>query len=265
LLKAFRKYKFTFQHIPREENWISDRLANRIILDQQADAFNKLHLDLFVLENRVQEFEYRTGKNSDLSNLINFLEHHIGVTKNSFVPFSQRILIYRRIISISQIVRDHVSMLRIGELLQDEIKPVLKSRGKVVTFGGISSSQLQLNSVDVSPTVAITDWNPLMVEALTYQLHALRLLDREREAQLRYRKNRHVLVEDMDTIVDKMNLDSAYHTLNNQPPPPLPLQDHRDSSRNEIRLPVEHWMEVKLKSDSYLKRRNEFWYCTSNQ
>lgn len=262
IVESLPEYKFTFQHIPREENWISDRLANRIILDQQTEAFNTLNCDLLILENRVQELGGRTGKNNELPNLINFLVRHIGVTKNSFLPFSHRIVVYRRLISISQIIRDYVSMLRIGELLQDEIKPAFKSGRKDFTFGGISSKGSQLDSIEASHTAALTDGIPLMVEALSYQLRALRWLGREKEAQLRYRKNRHVLVKDMDTVVDGLNLNSGYHSLDNKPLPLL-LQAHCDQRRSENWL--DEWMEVKLKTDLYLKRSKEFWYCTSNQ
>lgn len=287
--------RFQFQHIPRAENVLCDRMAAQILLDQQETAQRRVQEHLrdmtksLLLSNhqqirngilcRTRDDELRS--NIDISG---FLLKNLG-SGTSLIPYSKRPAIYQHLADMAAASNDWTSLLSIGAQLQSEVETVW-------TRCAIAQETTPIEAYSTSGIPPINsvrgnEWKSkpselLMVEALVYQLSALQKLRRGKEARILTRKKRFLLSKysaSVSSIEERLALPAAANSLlsldrefdeQNQG-----SSSHRPTAENKSMLDGEDWpLQVvewydEIRSSSNLHRKSELvfwgkWKKTSN-
>lgn len=249
LLSDLSKYNVCFEHIPRQFNTLCDQLADRIILDQQEALFNSLLSDIksFELESKESMLVLFPSVMNTLTDMIKnrSLKRH--------VCFSDRIEIYRWLLSISWSLHDHLCLLQLSEVFQNEIEVELSQE---MTW----PRQQVRSSIDNSLHDANPDRiNDLIAEAVMYQIAALRMLGREKEANRRLKEAHRKLK--IDTEDSSLFFPIVYRKLQES--------EHRHdiqfnkkvlSNIEIIADAVDMWFEINLNSTAIHNWTSGVWF-----
>lgn len=179
-------WTISFEHIPRSENLLCDRLCAIIIQRMEEDALERLIVDtiqLAKLKNVPIEGVVSTSimKNttitatpccSSISSLHDLLTYHF-TTHHSLIPYSKRPFIYHSLATIAYVSLDFESMVTIGQKMEEEAKGVWLKRPD----GKETSQQVQL-------------------DGLKYQLLGLERLGKENDAARLKRRHKHLFQEE---------------------------------------------------------------------
>jgi hypothetical protein len=180
-------FDFRYQHIPRAENVLCDRICARILEEQQFEALESAYQELaFIRTNATRVGEERSSEDS----LASFLHRHFGSAGNNFIPLSQRPTLYRSIASTASRIRDFATMVAVGNILETEVKSVWSA---VRTPSLVCSIAIQNN--ESKPPVCLDQRfkDKLLVEAVVYQVVGLHNLNKHKQEALTTRKNRYLL------------------------------------------------------------------------
>lgn len=165
-----------FQHIPRCENAVCDRLSSMWLSQLQLLTVNDV---LRNLESIIQNLDDHTSEiNARLKSILN---RYFGVGCPSIV-YSQRPLFYRIMACIAVFTNDFDTLLALGQRLQLEVRQVW------------SKAQISTGEIDDVR-------KSLLVEALGYQLHGLNDCS-NREACRLEQKHAHLLERRSDVLTD---------------------------------------------------------------
>lgn len=195
LVTNMSKYQFEFQHIPRTDNTIADRFAYRLVFRQQQNALKQLIHDMEQYTNNPRKL-MEDGRICSLKSdpiLPEFLAKHIGVSSESFIPFSIRPAIYHYVASFFFSVGDFQEILILGQWFQNEIEKEWRYTSTISSLGqqSIGAHEQYIRRRDAS-----------LEEAIAYQILALRSLQREDEALVRLKKNRVIARQKIDDMCD---------------------------------------------------------------
>jgi hypothetical protein len=180
-------FEFQYQHIPRAENELCDRICARILEEQQFEALESAYQELaFIYTNATLVGE--EGSSEDL--LSSFLHRHFGSAGNNYIPLSQRPALYRSIASTASRIRDFATILAVGNILETEVKSVWST---VRTPSPVSSIAIQNNESEPPVSLDQRFKDTLLTEAVVYQVVGLHNLGKHKQEALTTRKNRYIL------------------------------------------------------------------------
>jgi ribonuclease HI len=162
--------EFRFQHIPRSQNQLCDRLSARILAEKEQKDYQDI---ILVLENLFDHSSDTKG-----GSIARFLDRHLRVESNG-VPFSQRPLIYWRLAQLAFEVDDWQSLVFLGEWWETEL---LDAWPRAHTVGKTQQVCFKVEPRDL-----------FLVEALVFQLVGLEALGKMKDATTRRRKKRYLL------------------------------------------------------------------------
>jgi hypothetical protein len=181
-------YEFRYQHIPRAENVLCDRICARILVEQQLETWESLHQELaFIYTNATLVGDEMSSE--DL--LSSFLHRNFDPAGKHYIPLSQRPPFYRSIASTASRIGDFATMVEVGNILETEVKSVWSA---VCTPTSAASIAIQNNESE--PPVVCLDQrfkDKLLIEAVVYQVVGLHNLGKQKQEALAKRKNRYIL------------------------------------------------------------------------
>jgi hypothetical protein len=174
-------FEFRYQHIPRAENVLCDRICARILEEQQFEALESAYQEIyFIYTNATLVGDERSS--ADL--LPSFLRRHFGPPSKNYIPLSQRPTFYRSIVFTASRIRDFATVVAVGNTLETEIKSVWSA---MCTSSSASSIAIQSN--ESKPPVK----DRLLIEAVVYQMVGLHNLGKRKQEALATRKHRYIL------------------------------------------------------------------------
>jgi hypothetical protein len=180
-------FDFRYQHIPRAENVLCDRICARILEEQQLEAWENAHQELaFICTNASLVEDERSSE--DL--LSSYLHRHFGPAGKHYIPISQRPPFYRSIASTAFRIRDFASMVEVGSILEAEVKSVWSA---VRTPPFVPSIAFQNNESEPPVYLDQRFKDKLLIEAVVYQVVGLHNLGKKKQEALAKRKNRYIL------------------------------------------------------------------------
>ena len=180
-------FDFRFQHIPRAENVLCDRICARILEEQQFEALECAYQELaFIYTNATFVGEEMSSKGL----LFSFLRRHFGPAGKNYIPLSQRPTFYRSMASTASRIRDFATMLAVGNILEAEIKSVWSA---VCTSSSDSPIATQNNESEPPACLDQRFKDKLLIEAVVYQVVGLHNLRKHKQETLTTRKHRHIL------------------------------------------------------------------------
>jgi hypothetical protein len=180
-------FEFRYQHIPRAENVLCDRICARILEEQQFEALEYAYQELaFIYTNAILVGE--EGSSEGL--LSSFLRRHIGPAGKNYIPLSQRPTFYRSMASAASRKRDFATMLAVGNMLEAEVKSVWSAVRKPS-----SDSTIAIQNNESEPPVCLDQRfkDKLLIEAVVYQVVGLHNLGKHKQETLTLRKHRYIL------------------------------------------------------------------------
>jgi hypothetical protein len=179
-------FEFRYQHIPRAENVLCDRICARILEEQQFEALESAYQEVAFINTNATLVG---GELLSEALLSSFLRRHFGPAGNNYIPLSQRPTLYRSIASTASRIRDFATMLAVGNILETEVKSVWSA---VRTPSPVSSIAIQ-NNESKPPVCDQRFKDKLLVEAVIYQVMGLHNLGKHKQEALTTRKNRYIL------------------------------------------------------------------------
>lgn len=190
--------RIVFEHIPRTQNVLCDRISALLLWDQQQAALDRAVRDLqnMMTKTRITiSGDNNVDQSMSQSIIANFVAEHLSL--DSLIPHSKRPWIYQCLGDIAAASHDWTSVLSVGEQLQREVemiwspcKPLSETVLRSLTW---TESFLQTeNEKEESTPLRFLD-ELLLVEALVYRIEALKRLGRAKEAHHLQRKKRFIL------------------------------------------------------------------------
>lgn len=283
---------FRFEHIPRSENCICDRVSAKILhkqqqqwmlgLYQELDAIHAATMSKFrgemmgatatmAASTIVQPRQVAGG--TSLANdekqddgklrlqLSSFLNDHFLLDRGSgqigLTPFSLRPALYRRVAWLAARLNDYQTLLKVGQQLQEEARTVwVAAEG---TAAATASASVVMGHHDNDHKNSQCCSERLWVEGIVYQLVGMRGLGKHREAtklEKNQSKHRYLL------RTHKGHAAAIKQALSLSQPSPLPTNGGDDNSgytHNEVSLPDNS------KTNELLLPEVEQWYQAAVQ
>lgn len=179
-------FRLDFQHVPRADNLLCDRVSARILLEQQETAYRSVCQELENLWK--QTCKQREGDEKSSHPGRQALSQLFFSPGMSLIPLSQRPELYHGMARIAVSMNDFTMLLTIGKTFQDDLDSVRSCALKTPppTTGGIGAS-----TVAAFARQEISEL--LLLEAVMYQILALEALYRTKEAAMIRRKKRYML------------------------------------------------------------------------
>jgi ribonuclease HI len=221
--------RLEFQHIPRADNLLCDRISGRILLEWEETAYRIVLQELEAMgkHTRIKQGEYPINNHTSLRSL---LGRSFG-PGTSLIPFSRRPELYRYMAEIAVSTGDLTSLLTIGERLQEELDSIRSLAIKTRKPAGGSTSD------ESKSTIAFAQqqepFEVFLVEAVMYQIIALNALGRTKEAACRRRKKRFMLewfAADALRVAERL---AAPERIIDEPPRLIQTQHANDTQRPE--------------------------------
>jgi hypothetical protein len=180
-------FEFRYQHIPRAENVLCDRICARILEEQQLEAWESARQELaFIYNNAALVGKEKSSEDS----LSSFLHRHFGPTGKHYIPLSQRPPFYRSIASTASRIGDFATILEVGNILETEVKSVWSA---VRTPASVSSIAIHDNEKEPPVCLDQRFKDKLLIEAVVYQVVGLHNLGKQKQEALVKRKHRYIL------------------------------------------------------------------------
>jgi hypothetical protein len=250
-------FEFRYQHIPRAENVLCDRICARILEEQQLEAWESAHEELSLIYMN-DAFEGEDNSSEDL--LSSFLHRHFGPGKN-FIPLSRRPPLYRSIASTASRIRDFAAIVQVGSMLETEVKTAWTN----VRTSSVSSMAMPKNeTADLPVSLDQRFKDKLLIDAVVYQAWGLQNLGKEKKEAIVKRKHRYLLEKYSDyatTVEVALNGEAPFAAL-------LPGSEgaaiaSKSSRSGEDEWPplVTHWYDEASLSNSW---RDESMFWTSS-
>lgn len=250
-------FEFQYQHIPRADNVLCDRICARILEEQQFEAWESAYQELALIYTNTT-LVGEENLSEDL--LSSFLHRHVGPAGKNYIPLSQRPTLYRSIASTASRIRDFTTMVAVGNMLETEIRSVWSD---VRTTSPIITIQNNENEAPVCLDQRFKD--KLLIEAVVYQVVGLHNLGKQKQEVLTTRKNRYILEKYSEYAVTvKVALtdeaSSAPWLQRSGRAPAASKIPH--TSKDEWPPLVEHWQDEALLSDLW-RDETVFWMSPS--
>ncbi|KAL7567779.1 hypothetical protein ACA910_000533 [Epithemia clementina (nom. ined.)] len=135
-------WNITFEHIPRSENILSDRLCGQITRRMENAAIERLLADMVkfdegtTLQLRRRMLSTRNNQSAidspNFGSIEDLLSIHFKPHK-SLIPFSKRPFLYYSLARIANLSLDFKSMVSIGEKMEEEAKSIWMKQSVEVT------------------------------------------------------------------------------------------------------------------------------------
>jgi len=277
---------FQFQHIPRAQNVLCDRIAARILLDQQQAAHRQVQeqlrrMLLSVTSHLQQRNDNCCSQDDELRSSIGIsgflLEHFSSGT--SLILYSKRPSIYHRLADMAAALNDWTSLLSIGAQLQSEVETVW-TQCAIVEEEAATTTTSTAKTYSVSGGISSIDSiqcnerpsELLMVEALAYQILAFQKLGREKEARNLRRKKQFLLSKHSARVASiegrlvsaaatnsLLFLDSEHEQIKESFCPQLSTTERNSTLEEEWPLEVVEWHDEFRSSSNHWTDELVFW------
>jgi hypothetical protein len=252
-------FEFRYQHIPRAENVLCDRICARILEEQQFEAWESAYQELALIYNNATLVGEERSSDDLLSS---FLHRHFGSAGKHYIPLSQRPTFYRYIASTASRIRDFATMVAVGKILETEVKSVWSA---VRTPSSVSPIAIQNNESEPHVCLDQRSKDKLLIEAVVYQVVGLHNLGKQKQESLAKRKNRYILEKYSDyaeTVKVALTDEASSAPLlqvSGQAPAASKITH---TSKDEWPPLVKHWHEEASLSDLW-RDETVFWMSPS--
>jgi hypothetical protein len=188
--------RILFQHVPRGENMLCDRLSACIVWDHQEMVYQRLCRDVEGLSNPPVR-DHATGTaikstvilmTSETSSLVGILQKYFA-PGTSVVALSRRPRLYRVMARLAVQAADFATLLQIAAMYQDDVQACQKqssSRETLRTAPGSALSKRPLESPSIHSTAE--DLACMMTEAILFQIVAWERMKQPKKAGALRRK-----------------------------------------------------------------------------
>jgi ribonuclease HI len=233
--------KLQFEHIPRTDNTVCDRLSASIILNQQKEALDGVCCDLL----KHEKLGFCSMNTADT--LDKWFLH-----QKSLIPLSRRPSMYRYIAEVEIRKKDYIGLLEIGRRFEDDVKIIERNCLNIKQRASDDSNKINASMITTSKA-----------EAISYQIVSLYALGRNREAAHLQAKCRFLLNQCSSIVLEieeqlKETDDLPKHATISL------LKDEMDDadrihlrSRSDWPFPVQQWYNDMMQSRTTWEKHRE--------
>jgi ribonuclease HI len=188
--------RIQFQHVPRGENLLCDRLSACIVWDHQEMVYQRLCCELEGLSNPpVRYHTTGTAAKSTVKNTTSKRPSLVGILQAYFAPgtsvvaLSRRPILYRVMARLAAQAADFATLLQIATLYHDDVQACQRQSSSKESLGSAPSSALSKRPLESPSTHSTTDdLAYMMSEAILFQIIAWERMKKPKKADALRRK-----------------------------------------------------------------------------